>query len=232
MRRFPPKSWSGRSWWSLYQTSTGSKRRVLKRLREEGPLESVDFEQLPGGRADTRPGRSMPLPKEDKRSLKLLWHDGRVGIRSRRHFRCVYDLAERVYPPGSPASVTEFEDSWLLIGLSGNGVASEGHLENYFTGPSLSAADRKRVIARNVKKGQVVEVRVEGREGRFYALPEHLDGLEGLSEPEGTTLICPFDFITLAAEARRGVPRLPLPYRDLRACRKAGIRILRAAHSP
>ena len=193
MRRFPPKSWSGRSWWSLYQTSTGSKRRVLKRLREEGPLESVDFEQLPGGRADTRPGRSMPLPKEDKRSLKLLWHDGRVGIRSRRHFRCVYDLAERVYPPGSPASVTEFEDSWLLIGLSGNGVASEGHLENYFTGPSLSAADRKRVIARNVKKGQVVEVRVEGREGRFYALPEHLDGLEGLSEPEGTTLICPFD---------------------------------------
>ena len=92
----------------------------LKRLREEGPLESVDFEQLPGGPPDAQPGRGLPLPKEDKRSLKLLWHDGRVGIRARRHFRCVYDLAERVYPPGSPASATEYEDSWLLIGLSGS----------------------------------------------------------------------------------------------------------------
>ncbi|WP_419948370.1 winged helix-turn-helix domain-containing protein [Candidatus Palauibacter sp.] len=48
MRRFPPESWSGRAWWSRYATSTPSKRRVLRRLRAEGPLESVDFQPQPG----------------------------------------------------------------------------------------------------------------------------------------------------------------------------------------
>ena len=192
MRGFPPESWSGKSYWSVYKTSTASKRRVLKRLRDEGPLESADFERRKGEREDPR-GTGMLLPKEDKRSLKVMWHDGRVAIRTRRHFRCVYDLAERVYPAGPTASAVEFEDSWLFIGLSGNGVASERHLANYFTAPDLTARDRKRVIARNLEKGRIVEVRVEGLNGRFYALPEQLDAMDELTEPEGTTLVCPFD---------------------------------------
>jgi uncharacterized protein YcaQ len=194
MRRFPPKSWSGKAWWSVYATSIASKRRVLKRLRAEGPLESADFERTNEKLGDPRLlGGAMPMPKEDKRSLKLLWHDGRVAVRERRHFRCVYDLAERVYPEGDVATPTEFEDSWLLIGLSGNGIASERHLLNYWTAPSLKAPDRKRVIARNLRKGRIVTVRVDGVRGSCYALPEHLDGLDALSAPAGTTLLCPFD---------------------------------------
>jgi uncharacterized protein YcaQ len=194
MRRFPPKSWSGKSWWSVYSTSTASKRRVLKRLREEGPLESADFERTDEHFDDPRLlGGAMPVPKEDKRSLKLLWHDGRVAVRERRHFRCVYDLAERVYPDGDAATPTEFEDSWLLIGLAGNGIASERHLLNYWTAPKLGAETRRRVIARNLKKGRVVEVRVDGVRGPCYALPEHLDGIEAVPAPKGTTLLCPFD---------------------------------------
>jgi uncharacterized protein YcaQ len=194
MRRFPPKSWSGKAWWSVYTTSTASKRRVLKRLRTEGPLESVDFERTPEKLGEENPfGGAMPMPKEDKRSLKLLWHDGRVAISERRHFRCVYDLAERVYPEGEAATPTEFEDSWLLIGLSGNGIANERHLLNYWTAPRLNADTRRRVIARNLKASRIVEVRVEGLRGPCYALPEHLDVLAHLPEPRGTTLLCPFD---------------------------------------
>lgn len=194
MRRFPPKSWSGKAWWSVYSTSTASKRRVLKRLREEGPLESADFERTDEKLDDPRLlGGAMPVPKEDKRSLKLLWHDGRVAVRERRNFRCVYDIAERVYPEGETATPAAFEDSWLLIGLSGNGIASERHLLGYWTAPKLKAETRRRVIARNVKKGQIVEVRVSGARGRWYALPEHLDGVDDLPEPQGTTLVCPFD---------------------------------------
>lgn len=135
----------------------------------------------------------MPLAKEDKRSLKLLWHDGRIAVAGRRHFRCLYDMAERVYPEGPVASPAAYEDSWLLIGLSGCGIAPERHLVNYMTGPSLKAPDRKRVIARNLRKGRVVEVRVRGLRGACYALPEHLDDLDRLPEPAGTNLICPFD---------------------------------------
>ena len=163
MRRFPPESWSGKAWWSLYQTSTTSKRRVLRRLRDEGPLESLDFERNAEEIDQRGPtGEVMPLGKEDSRSLKLLWHRGRVAVHSRRHFRCVYDLAERVYPAVEATTPAEFEDSWLLAGLSGNGIASEAHLANYWTAPDLKTANRKRVIGRNLKKKRIVEVRVEG----------------------------------------------------------------------
>lgn len=212
MRRFPPNSWSGSAWWDRYKTSPASKRRVLRRLREEGPLESADFEAKkdefgPGG----PPGGSMTLMKEDKRSLRLLWHAGRTAVHSRRHFRCVYDLAERVYPDGQPATPAEFEDSWLLIGLSGNGVASEAHLANYITAPSPSAETRRRVISRNLKRRRITEVRVEGLRGRFFALPEHLEGISDLPEPEGTTLICPFD--SLLWQRKRAEDLLGFRYR-------------------
>ena len=197
MKRFPPESWQNSSWWTRYQTSASSKRRVLERLRREGPLESSDFEKNAVDRArEERPEREvpvMPLAKEDKRSLQLLWHAGKTAISNRRHFRRVYDLSERVYPETDCASWIEYEDSWLLIGLRGNGIASERHLSNYFTAPKLKAPERKRVIERNLRKGRVIEVRLEGCEERHYMLPEYQDVLKRLEDPVGTTLVCPFD---------------------------------------
>ncbi|MDX1393803.1 MAG: crosslink repair DNA glycosylase YcaQ family protein [Gemmatimonadota bacterium] len=193
MRRFPPESWTSKSWWERFSTSTASTRRVLKRLREEGPLESADFEHQPAELGPDGTPAEAWLQKEDKRTLKLLWHDGRAAVTERRHFRCVYDIADRVYPEVDPASGVEYEDSWLLTALSGQGVASERHMVNYITGPALRAADRKRVIGRNVAKGRVVEVRVKGLRGAFYATPEALEEIGAAPPPAGTTLICPFD---------------------------------------
>ncbi len=209
MRRFPPKSWLSKSWWNHYRTSAASKRRVLRRLEEEGPLESSDFERRNGERTTLR--GVMPFIKEDKRSLKLLWHSGRVGVRERRHFRCVYDLAERVLPSGDAASPTEYEDSWLLTGLSGNGVASERHLTNYLTAPDPDRAVRDRIIRRNLRSGRVVEVGVKGCRGRFFVLPEHLERAHQCPEPEGTTLLCPFD--SLLWQRRRAEELLGFRYR-------------------
>ena len=209
MRRFPPESWSGRAWWSRYATSTASKRRVLRRLRAEGPLESVDFQPQPAEREEKTDSLAWRL-KEDKRSLKLLWHDGRVAVAGRRHFRCVYDLAERVYADGPAATLAEYHDSWLLIGLSGCGIAPERHLVNYFTGPELNAAERRRTIARNLRKKRIVEVEVDGLRGPCYALPEHLDGIDRLPEPAGTTLICPFD--SLLWQRKRAAELLDFHY--------------------
>ena len=208
MRSFPPKSWEAKSWWKRYKTSAASKRRVLKRLKAEGPLESIDFESSPD---DEKSAGVMPLAKEDKRSLKLLWHSGRVAIRKRRHFRCVYDLAEHVLPAGEAATPAEFEDSWLLTGLSGNGLATEGHLTNYITGPGPKQDVRKRVIARNLKTGRIQEVRVNGSRGRWFALPEHLEGIDEIPPPRGTTLVCPFD--SLLWQRKRAEELLAFRYR-------------------
>ncbi|MHC4779384.1 MAG: winged helix-turn-helix domain-containing protein [Planctomycetota bacterium] len=183
MRRFKPRG----DWWAGRAPSTASIRRVMKRLREEGPLESADFERDPKG---SGPWWGW---KEDKASLEILWHGGRVATHGRRHFRRLYDIAQRVYPEGPVGSSAQYEDGWLLTGLSGNGVASEKHLSNYWTAPRLTAAGKKKVVARNMKAKRVVEVEVEGRKGRFLALPEHLEGISRAPAPRGTTLICPFD---------------------------------------
>ena len=209
MRRFPPASWSGRAWWAEYATSTASMRRVLRRLRAEGPLESVDFQPRPAERKENTDSFAWHR-KEDKRSLALLWHDGRVAVSGRRHFRCIYDVAERVYPDGPVASLTEYRDSWLLIGLSGCGIAPERHLVNYLTAPELNAAERRRVIARNLRKKRIVEVDVEGLRGPCYALPEHLEAIDRLPEPTGTTLICPFD--SLLWQRKRAAELLDFEY--------------------
>jgi uncharacterized protein YcaQ len=169
MRRWKPAG----AWWAERWPSPASIRRVLGRLRKEGPLESVDF--------------------EDKRALQVLWHQGRVAVSSRRHFRRVYDLSERVYGEGSAASLAEYQDSWLLTALSGNGIASEQHITGYFTAPRPSAEERRRVIKRNLKQGTVVELAVDGIRGRCLALPEQLEQLDRLAAPEGTTLLSPFD---------------------------------------
>ena len=182
-RRFRPDG----PWWKEYMPSPASLRRVLRRLRAEGPLESADFEKAPEGS-----GKWWGW-KEDKRALELLWRSGKVAVSARRHFRRAYDLAERVYGDVAPATTTAYEDGWLLTGLAGNGVATEKHLTNYFTAPRLRAADRARVIARNLKKKRVVEVEVEGHRGTWLARPEDLEGTDDLPAPSGTTLLCPFD---------------------------------------
>ncbi len=208
MRGFPPERWSESSWWQRFNASASSKRRVLGRLRKEGPLESADFERRP---SEKPPLHFSAYPKEDKRALQVLWHAGRVAVRRRRHFRRVYDLAERVYPTVEPVRTTALEDSWLLIGLKGNGVASERHLVNYWTGPSPTADLRKRIIARNMKAKRVVKVDVNGLEGTFYALPEDLDLLRDAPEAHGTTLICPFD--SLLWQRQRAEDLLGFRYR-------------------
>lgn len=198
MRGFPPPRWEANSWWSRYQTSAASRRRVLRRIREEGPLESIDFE-------GDGPNR------EDKRSLKLLWHSGRLAVSGRKHFRLIYDLAERIYPEGTAARQSQYEDSWLMIGLAGNGIASERHLVGYWTAPELYADSRRAVIERCVKRGSVVEVRVKDSRGKFLARPEDLAMIPGLDEPTGTTLLSPFD--SLLWQRKRAEELLDFRYR-------------------
>ena len=215
MRAFPPESWQNAAWWSNYQTSTASKRRVLKRLREEGALESTAFEKTARDReADTkRAGQTvmMPLAREDKRSLQLLWHAGKIAISSRQHFRRRYDLAEHVYPDCETASKASYEDSWLLSGLKGNGIASERHLMNYFTAPKLKGPERKRVIERNLKKKRIIEVSIAGQSDRFFMLPEYQELPGTLDDPAGTTLVCPFD--SLLWQRKRAEDWLNFKYR-------------------
>ena len=183
MRMFDPKG----KWWAERTPSVAACRRVLRRLREEGPLESSDFERHPDG------AQAWWGWKEDKEALERYWRRGKVAISSRRSFRRVYDLAERVYPDGPTATTVQYQDGWLQTGLRGNGVASVRHLDGYWTAPRITADVRKAVIARALRRRSAVRVEVEGLAGEFLVRPEDLEGLEALPEPRGTTLLSPFD---------------------------------------
>jgi uncharacterized protein len=201
MKRFAPTE----KWWIERTPSRAACRRVLRRLREEGPLESADFERSPDG---SGPWWGW---KEDKEALERYWRRGMVAIADRRSFRRVYDLAERVYPEGAAAHPAKYEDSWLTTGLRGNGIASVKHLDGYFRTPHLTGARRHKVIERAIRRKAAVEVRVEGLDDTFYARPDDLDQLDALPAPHGTTLLCPFD--SLLWERRRAEELLGFHYR-------------------
>lgn len=213
MKRFPPDRWANASYWKDYQTSETSKRRVMKLIREQGPLESADFDKTTADHDNNKIlGWGSVISKEDKRSLGLLWHAGKLAIRDRKHFRKFFDLAKNVYPADvEAASLADYQDNWLLCGLAGSGIASLKHLDNYVTAPNLTAKERDSVLRRNLKNGRVREVEVEGFKQPFYGLESQLDMVSKAPEPTGTTLVCPFD--SLLWQRKRAEELLEFHYR-------------------
>lgn len=72
---------------------TKSRKEILSRLKAEGPLQSKDFEKLPGKKSngwwDWKPA---------KMAMEHMFLSGELLIRERRGFQKVYDLAENVIP--------------------------------------------------------------------------------------------------------------------------------------
>ena len=63
---------------------------ILKRIEQEGPLRSVDFEG--------ESGTGWWNLKLTRRVAEGLWLAGRLAIRERRGFQRSFDLVERVIP--------------------------------------------------------------------------------------------------------------------------------------
>jgi hypothetical protein len=97
--------------------------RVRKRIRDEGPLRSVDLEG--------EGGRGWWDLKVAKRVALQLWSSGELAIRERRAFQRTYDLAERVIPQAvrnEPLPEDEGIARLLLRALTGHGWATTGTL--------------------------------------------------------------------------------------------------------
>jgi hypothetical protein len=167
-------------------------RRVLRvvedEVRRRGPLSSSDFERPGGGKSsgwwDWKPAHH---------ALHLLWMSGRLAVRERRHFQKLYDLAERVRAPIEPIPRAEFPRWHLRKTLRALGAASAADLTRYLTFPRLEPAARRKALAALLRSGEVVELRVEGRPGPWYALAEDAAALDSPPPSRGTTLVSPFD---------------------------------------
>jgi uncharacterized protein YcaQ len=164
-------------------------RRVESEIRRRGPLSSSDFERpaaqgKSAGWWDWKPAHH---------ALHYLWMTGRVAVHSRRHFQKSYDLSERVLPPVTPLPRGEFPRWHLRKILRALGAAAEADLPRYLTFPRLDPAERRRALKALLKSGEAVELAVEGRPGRWFALAEDLAALDSPPPVRGTTLLSPFD---------------------------------------
>ena len=135
-------------------------RKLLRRIREEGPLRSVDMEG--------RGSRGWWDLKTAKRVATALWSSGELAIRERVHFQRSYDLAERVIPKevlGKPLSTRDGLEVLLLKALAGHGWATTGTLA-----ATWRLRNRKKEIAaalsRLVNKGRIIACGLENPGGR------------------------------------------------------------------
>jgi len=165
--------------------------RVLREIRERGPVRSADFERRDGK------GGGWWGWKPEKRALELLLTAGELMVIRRERFQRVYDLRERALPDWDDTRLTsaaESHETLVLKAASALGVATERWLADYFR---MSRRHTAAAVKSLVAKKALREVRIEG-----IAEPAWVDATnEGLVERAAagglraslTTVLSPFD---------------------------------------
>jgi len=167
-------------------------REVLARIRKEGPLASVDFEAPPGRKRgpwwDWKPA---------KRALEILFDSGRLMVTERRNFQRVYDLTERVLPPGtdtSAPSADELARFELQRALAAHGVATAGEAR-WSRGGGKAAAEALEDL---IGSGEAVRLEIDGLGESYYALAKDLAAAKKLrSRTRRLHILSPFDGLVM-----------------------------------
>lgn len=148
-------------WWgNVVARNRKVAQRLRRRIREEGPLRSIDMEgKGSSGWWDLKVAKRVAL---------ALWSSGELAIRERKNFQKNYDLAERVIPEAvrlSPLSKRDAQEVLLLKALDGHGWASGGTLAQ-----TWRLVNRKKEIARALdrlsERGEIVACALENPAGR------------------------------------------------------------------
>jgi uncharacterized protein YcaQ len=174
-------------------------RRVVSRIRKEGPLKARDF----AAKAPGRPG-FWTFSKIEKRALYELWMRGDVMAAGREGFEKVYDLTDRVLPSGVDRSVPTLAgvaDHLIAQGARAHGILREKEMR-YLRGGEMKDPVRRR-LARAVKEGRLEAVHVEGGGETAYVATSVLQDLPEPVEPSAVRILSPFDNLVIQRERLR-----------------------------
>jgi len=171
----PRKSWAT----SLLEKYGASMEPVLKRIREEGPMSSKDFERTGEHRSSQWWGW-----KPAKAALELLFWRGDLMITERRNFHRVYELTERVLPEGLHMRLPDSDELGrfqVRRALAAFGLASIPDMKSYLR--VAADGDVNSALEELVDSGEVVRLRLRdlsiGAGGRvpaqYYALTKNLE---------------------------------------------------------
>ncbi|HEX5417124.1 MAG TPA: crosslink repair DNA glycosylase YcaQ family protein [Chloroflexota bacterium] len=190
-------------WWGEHSEHSQLIPRILERIRAEGPLGSAAFE-------DPRERRgSWWNWKPAKEVLEFLFARGELLVADRTNgFARLYDLAERVLPPGldlsnpGPAAANRH---LLKRAIAAQGIATGPEAADYFrlnfTPWQPRGVSWKTALAELLEAGEIIEVTVEGTETPSFAVPS---ALEGSLEPprHRPTFLSPFDNLVWTRETQ------------------------------
>ncbi len=173
--------------------------KVLERIRNEGPLASKDF------KAQSHKKGTWWDWKPAKIALEFLFWRGDLMITDRRGFQKIYDLTERVLPPGVDTSMparSEIGEFIVRRGLAAMGLADETDLSRFLQPAASRDSDWRMVDTKTVHKtiqslvdaGVVVELICAQDNHPYYALSETLKKTNGrASSRKEVYILSPFD---------------------------------------
>jgi uncharacterized protein YcaQ len=171
---------------------------VLARVRKEGPLTVADFPDVKEGPRD-----SWWDWKPAKTALEVLFWTGRLMIAERRGFRRVFDLTERVLPPGlntKPPTRPELGRFAVRRALDIYGVATAREIRQHIALCDQPTIDQ--ALAELTGADKVIPVTIRGLTDReYYALAE---GLKPVPRRKPRLhLLSPFDNLIILRDRTR-----------------------------
>jgi uncharacterized protein YcaQ len=182
-------------WWGdLIGQHPRMAANLTERIREEGPLRSLDLEG--------RGSRGWWDLKIAKRMATALWSAGVLAIRERSSFQRVYDLTERVIPERwrKTALARDAALEYLLLqALQGHGWAASGTLTQTWRLRN-AREDIQKALARLTGKGAIVACALVddgGRRTPGWVRPQDLELADRLKRvrprQDQGVLLSPFD---------------------------------------
>jgi uncharacterized protein YcaQ len=158
---FRRKEFRRHPWWGdLIGRHPEIADNLRRRIREEGPLRSIDMEG--------RGGRGWWDLKIAKRVATALWSSGELAISERRNFQRIYDLTERVVPSHwrrSGWAEDESIEKLLIYALQGHGWAATGTLTQTWRLHNRQKQIRA-ALNRLVEKGEILPCGLAGNDGK------------------------------------------------------------------
>jgi uncharacterized protein YcaQ len=170
--------------------------QVKTAVLANGPMGGADFD----GRRPAGGARGWWSWRPVQHALHYLWMSGALTVHSRHHFHKRFDLMERAIPAVlacEAVSTDEFARWHVERSLHAMGAATEADLVGYLTFPRFEPGVRRKTVRAMIESGDIAEIEVEGRPGRWLALTRDLPALaraaRAAAPSRGTTFLSPFD---------------------------------------
>ena len=173
---------SGDTHW--YPKDHNQVTKVLKRIREEGPLSAKDFK-------DKKTSDAMWARSPSKMALEQLFMEGELMVPRRNNFHKVYDLRERVLPSDIDVSTPTIEElcGHLIVSyLRAQGLAQIAELTYRRKGLGKQMSQ---TVADFVEEGMLQKLEINGQ--IYYATPKSLKVIDHRTPSPKLRILSPFD---------------------------------------